>query len=249
MPGAINILVSHPSKVIAVGLPKCGSSSLVEVFLRLSGYDPQPQKIRAMAVRERANGGLARAGMEFHQAVPADIRPLCARHPDYKMFSVIREPGARIHSAYFNKLNRYTKTHRKGIFLLGVLKQLVSGPSGWNSVEVGNRLAHRFISFEDFLAELARLGPDIDPHFDLQSHLLDVDHLTYHRLLRLEDLRAEMVPMLREFGVADALLAKVYAVPQANRRQAVTGPQAWQTPSNLALIRRLYADDYAKLRL
>lgn len=247
MPGAINILVSHPARLIAVGLPKCGSSSLVEMFLRLSGYDPQPQQIRSLAVRERKSGGLARAGMEFHQAFPADIRPITAANPDYFRFSVIREPGARIHSAYFNKLNRYTKAHRKGVFLLGLLKQLVSGPQGWKSVEVGNRFAHRFISFEEFLAELERLGPAIDPHFDLQTRLLDFDNLSYHRLLRLDEMQAEMVPMLRDIGVAADLLARIETMPRANRRVARAEPQAWQSPENLAAIRRLYAEDFAKL--
>jgi hypothetical protein len=247
VPGAINILVCHPARLIAIGLPKCGSSSLVEMFLRLSGYDPQPQKIRALAMRERANGGLARAGMEFHQSQPQDIAPLTRAHPDYRLFSVIREPGARIHSAYFNKLNRYTKAHRQGVFLLGLLKQLVSGPNGWKSVEVGNRVAHRFISFEQFLSELVRLGPAIDPHFDLQTRLMDFDNLHYDRLLRIEDMRREMLPMLRSFGVADALLARFDAVPQANPRQARAESQDWQSARNLSLIREIYAEDFAKL--
>lgn len=247
LPGAINILVSHPARLIAVGLPKCGSSSLVEMFLRLSGYDPQPQKIRALAMRQRGNGGLLRAGMEFHQSLPEDILPITRAHPEYRLFSVIREPGARIHSAYFNKLNRYTKVHRKGVFLLGEMKRLISGPSGWKSVEVGNRLAHRFISFEEFLSELTRLGPAIDPHFDLQTRLMDFDSVRYDRLLRIEEMRAEIVPMLRSFGVADELLARLDVVPQANRRVANSGPPAWQSPENLAVIRKLYAADFAKL--
>lgn len=175
MPGALNILVSHPSRLIAVALPECASSTLAEVFLRLAGFDPQPGRVRSLATRARADGRLAAAGMEFHQCWPDDIAAVVAANPGYRVFSVVRDPYGRIRSAYFNKLNRYTRPHRPLIYAGSRLAMLFGGPKAWRSVEYGNRFAHRFIGFGDFLAELDRLGVGIDPHFDLQTRLLARD--------------------------------------------------------------------------
>lgn len=99
MPGAINILVSHPARLIAVGLPKCGSSTLVEVFLQMAGHQPTPRKVRSLATRLRQSGQLARDGLEFLECWPQDIGPTVAANPGYKTFSIIRDPYQRIYSA------------------------------------------------------------------------------------------------------------------------------------------------------
>ncbi len=247
MPGAINILVYHPAKLIAVGLPKCGSSTLVEVFLRLSGFDPKPRRIRSMAVKSRNNAQLARAGLEFLQAYPQDIVPTLAANHGYRVFSVVRDPTSRIYSAYFNKLNRYTKQHRFDLYLRGQLKRLLSGPEGWRRVEIGNISVHSRLSFGQFLSELERLGPGIDPHFDLQVRLLDLENVQYNQLLDLRDLATGLPKLLADFGVSETELLRLPEIPQANLRKARVRSPDLAEPENLARIERIYADDLAQL--
>ncbi len=243
MPGAINILVSHHARLIAVGLPKCGSSTLVEVFLQMEGFQPKPRKVRDMAVRLRKSGDLARAGLEFHQCYPQDIGPVVAANPGYRMFSIVRDPYRRIYSAYFNKLNRYTSQFRRDLYLRGQLARLLAGPRGWQRVEVGNQVAHRDLSFPQFLAELERLGVAIDPHFDLQVKLLDLPNQSYDRLLDIKDMKTGLKALLADLGAPQAMLARLPDVPHANQRAAAEDA-AWLTPEVARQIERLYAPDF-----
>lgn len=248
MPGAINILVSHHARLIAVGLPKCGSSTLVEVFLQMEGFQPRPRKERSLAVRLRASGELARAGLEFHQCYPQDIGQVVAANPGYPLFSIVRDPYRRIYSAYFNKLNRYTKQFRRDLYWRGQVARLLAGPRGWQRVEVGNLVAQRSLSFPQFLAELERLGVEIDPHFDLQVRLLDLVNQRYDRLLDLQDMQAGLKGLLAELGTPADRLARLPDVPHANRR-ATAEEAAWLTPEVAASIERLYAADFDGLAL
>lgn len=244
---AINVLVLHPAKLIAVGLPKCGSSTLVEVFLRMSNFNPRLRNGRDTALKARITGQLKRAGMEYYSGPVSEIARMTGQNLGYKVFSIIRSPYGRIYSAYFNKLNRYTKKHRPTLYWRGRLAMLLGGPQTWGRVEVGNLYAHKSISFEDFLAELDRLGVDIDPHFDLQCRLLDLDHVHYDRLLRLEEMGSTLYPLLKEFGVPAEMFDRLNAVPTANKRMDQQKSEPWLTPANKALIDRLYAEDFARL--
>lgn len=243
MPGAINILVSHPAKLIAVGMPKCGSSTLVETFLRMSGFDVPPRKERSVARTARESGDLQRAGLEFLDCYPEDISKTVLANPGYRVFTVSRDPYERIWSAYFNKLNRYTKSHRYGYYLLGKAIQLLGGPKAWSRAEVGNRFLHRFVSFPVFLDELERLGIDMDPHFDSQFHLMDAAHVHYDRVLPMESLSDALLPLLHEFEVPADMLNRLSSVPRANKRLAQVGPRPWDDPAIKAQIERLYAAD------
>lgn len=247
MPGAINIVVNHQCKLIGVGLPKCGSSTLVETFLRLSGFDPQPRKIRSLAEAARRDGRLAAAGMEFLQCFPDDISKVIEKNPGYQIFSVIRDPYTRIYSAYFNKLNRYTRHHSFRIYLFSRLYMLLGGPKAWGSVEYGNVFAHRFISFDEFLAELGRLGIDIDPHFDAQWKLLDIDNVKYDRLLRIETIRETLLPTLRDFGVPAEILCRLDAIPHANQKKDADAKKMPLTRAQVAQIEHLYREDFDRL--
>ncbi len=213
----------------------------------MSNFNPRPRKEREFALKVRRNGELARAGMEYHSGPVSDIAQVTAKNPGYKVFSIIRNPYDRIYSAYFNKLNRYTGRYRPGLYWRGRLAMLKGGPKAWGRVEVGNLDSHKSVSFDDFLAELDRLGVAIDPHFDLQVRLLDFDNIHYNRLLRLEQMGGTLYPLLQEFGVPPEMLARLDAVPTANKRMDKPGAEPWLTPANKALMDKLYAEDFAKL--
>lgn len=247
MPGAINIIVSHPARLICVGMPKCGSSTLVESFLRLSGFDVPPREERSVARKAARTGTLAAAGLEIHDCYPVDITAVVAANPSYRVFTVTRDPYSRIWSAYFNKLNRYTKPHRYGLYLLGKLVQLLNGPRGWRHAEIGNKFLHRYIPFQVFLAELERLGVDIDPHFDLQVCLMNLDNVRYDRVLNLADLDESLPNMLAEFDLPPEILGRLATIPNANKRLATRASRAWDDPQIKAKIDQLYAEDIRRL--
>lgn len=244
---AINILVSHSAKLIYVGLPKCGSSSIVAAFLRMSGFDPKPRKVRSMAKKARSDGRLAAAQMEFKQCLPDEILRTFSDNPDYKVFASVRDPYARVVSGYFNKLNRYTKAYMKPTYYHGKLKQLLAGPGQWDRVEIGNKVAHRKLSFTQFLQNVEQIGVGFDPHFDLQVRLLDLEHVNYDKLIPMEELAEAFPQALRDFGVADEMILRLGKLPQANKRMDEKGEDAFLTPENKARIAVLYREDFEKL--
>lgn len=241
----INVLISHPARIICVALPKCASSTLVEVFMRLAGFDPQPRRIRHMALELTRSGDLERAGTEFHQTDTAGATALLARYGEYHSFTVVREPAARLYSAYFNKLNRYTKAHRPFLYTLGKLTQILRGPKHWDRVETGNRMVQRFLSFPDFVTAMEQVGPSMDAHYAVQAELLNLPANRFDRVLDLRAMGQDLVPMLRDFGVDEDALARIVTMPQANKRAAPPSAQAWRTPDIDARLRTLYAADYA----
>ena len=111
---------------------------------------------------------------------------------------------------------------------------------------MGNTAIHPRLSFPQFLSELQRLGPGIDPHYDLQVRLLDLAHIRYDRLLDLKDMGQGLRPLLGDLGVPEAMLSRVPAVPQANQRKS-GGAASWRTPENCRVIESLYAEDFDAL--
>ena len=244
---AINILVSHSARLIYVGLPKCGSSSIVAAFLRMSGFDPKPRKVRSLAKKARSDGRLAAAQMEFKQCLPGEIQRTIAENPGYKVFASVRDPYSRIVSGYFNKLNRYTKAYMKPTYYHGKLRQFMAGPGKWDRVEIGNKVAHKKLSFTQFLQKVEQIGVAFDSHFELQTRLLDLDNVSYDKLIRMEDLAAAFPETLRDFGVAEDLIARIGNLPQANKRMDDKSDDAFLTSENKARIATLYKDDFERL--
>lgn len=88
----------------------------------------------------------------------------------------------------------------------------------------------------------------IDPHFDLQVKLLDLEHQRYDRLLDIKDMKAGLKPLLAELGAPGQMLSRLPDVPHANQRAAAEDA-AWLTPDVAARIERLYAADFDGLRM
>lgn len=212
----------------------------------MSGHQPKPRKERTMATALRQSGQLARDGMEFLQCWPQDIGPIIAANPGYRTFSIIRDPYQRIYSAYFNKLNHYTKRFRTDLYLKGQLTRLFAGPRGWKRVAVGNLAVHPHLPFQTFLHELVRHGVHIDPHFDLQTSLLNLPAQRYDRLLDIKDLKSGLKPLLADLGTPANLIARVPDIPHANQRATVKDA-TWLTSEVARMIEQLYEADFRLL--
>jgi hypothetical protein len=248
MPTEINIIVCHRAKIIAVGLTKCGSTTLLDVFLRMSGFEAVSGEERRVAEQARASGALAAQGLEFYQCEWRKISSIVEANPDYRVFSVIRDPYKRIYSAYFDKLNRYTKKHRLLMYLYGKLARLASGAEKRKRVETANVAVHKFISFEMFLDALLRHGVDMDSHFELQSRMLDLNRVSYDRLLNLSSLSEDLPKLLEEFDVPTDMLQRLDTVPKSNKRRSKSNTD-WLTDVVQKKIERLYQDDFEMLDL
>jgi hypothetical protein len=243
----LNLIVSEPARIIYVLGPKCGSTGTVELFLRLSGFDPPDGRDRRFAKAAVQDGRLAKSGLHYHRCGHRLVHETRARFPDYAMLTNIRDPYGRALSNYFSKINRYARAFAPGVFRYGKLRQFLLGPSKWGRSRHGNPFMQQKISFEAMLRGLAEHGPGFDPHFDLQWNVLDFARLSYDRVLRLETLDSTLMPVLAELGMPDEMLARVAELKHANASSYKREKESYFSPEARRLINQIYAQDFAKL--
>ena len=246
MQGLLNLVVFEPTRMVYVLTPKCGSSSVVAAFATMSGLEGREMG-RSFAWKANADGRLTKLGLIMRQMKPGEVRGLRDRYPDYRFLGNIRAPYARAVSNYFSKINRYSKHFDRTTYVLGKLGHLFQGPGTWSDGRVANGFMQRRIGFEDMLAGLTRHGINFDSHFAQQSDLLQLNHMRYDRLLRLETLDEVFPEAMAEFGLPAGMLARLGAVPHGNSSRYRGNEAALLTDATRAKIRSLYPDDFAKL--
>ncbi|MDP4033101.1 MAG: sulfotransferase family 2 domain-containing protein [Pseudorhodobacter sp.] len=247
MKQTLNLIVYEPARILYVLTPKCGSSSMVNIFLTMAGFDPRDRGIRKLARQAAADGRLAARGLLFSSSDTAGVLAARDRHPDHRLLANIRNPYDRVLSNYYNKLNRYTKAHARGIFYYGKLRQLFEGPKAWPRVARGNAHMQRHISFQAMLDGLEQHGPGFDGHYALQSELLALDRLAYDRLFRLESLDADFRSAMTDYGLPTEMLDRVTSMPRSNASNYAGREDALMTPQAKASIARIYARDFEML--
>jgi hypothetical protein len=243
----LNLIVSEPARIIYVLGPKCGSTGMVDLFLRLSGHELPEGKHRKFADAAMQDGRLVEGGLHFYRCYHRGVHEVRARFPDYALLTNIRDPYGRALSNYFSKINRYARAFAPSVFRYGKFRQFLSGPKKWGRSRHGNPFMQQRISFEEMLRGLAEHGPDFDPHFNLQWNVLDFAHLTYDRVLRLETLDTALIPTLEEFGMPSEMLARVDRLNHANASSYQRDKESYFSPEARRLINQIYAQDFAKL--
>lgn len=243
----VNLVIFEPARIFYVLTPKCGSSSMVNIFLTMAGFDPRDREIRKLAWAASADGRLAARGLHISRLDTNAVLAARDRHPNYTCLANIRDPYDRILSNYNNKLNRYTKAHARGIYWYGKLRQFLEGPKSWPLVNRGNAHMQARISFEQMLEGLERHGVGFDSHYALQCELLALDRIRYDRLFRLETLDVDFRAAMQGYGIPSEMLDRVQAMPRNNRTQNDGRADPRMTPRAKEIIARLYARDFAAL--
>ncbi|WP_198008069.1 sulfotransferase family 2 domain-containing protein [Rhodobacter ferrooxidans] len=243
----MNLIRFEPAKILYVLTPKCGSSSMVNIFLTMAGFDPREHGIRKLARSASTESTLAAQGLFFSNTDTAGVLRSHAEFPEHKLLANIRNPADRVLSNYYNKLNRYTKQYAFGIYAYGKLRQFMEGPKSWRRVARGNAYMQRHLSFQALLDGLEQHGPGFDAHYALQSELLALDKLHYAHLFRLENLDADFRDAMAGFGLPSQMLDRVKAVPRNNPSAYGGRADALMTPQARASIARIYAADFAAL--
>ena len=240
----LNLIIHQPPRILYVLTPKCRSSSMVNIFLTMAGFDPRDRAIRKLATQASADGRPAARGLTFGVTDSAGVPAARARHPDHRLLANIRNPYDRVLSNCYNKLNRYTKANARGIFCYGKLRQALEGPKAWPHVARGNAYMQRHISFQQMLDGLEQLGPGFDAHYALQSQLLALDRLRYDRLFRLESLDADFRSAMADYGLPDEMLDRVKSLPRNNATSYAGRQGDLMTAQAMATIARIHAHDF-----
>ena len=183
----------------------------------------------------------------MRQLDPKDVRGLRDLYPDYRFLGNIRDPYSRAVSNYFSKINRYSRNFDRVTYVRGKLGHLFQGPKTWPDGRVANAFMQRRVGFAEMLDGLKRHGIGFDTHFAQQSSLLQLDHLQFDRLLRLETLNEVFPAAMKEFGLPAEMLARLGAVPRGNSSKYLGNEATLLSDTNKTTIRALYPDDFGKL--
>ncbi len=135
------------------------------------------------------------AGIESIRIKDAALDTFIADHPNYRFFTITRNPYSRCISAYTNQLRRFAKKRHPTQYLsakiqakLAALKSSEKFPSKSSKYDFLNNILSQRISFDEVLENLDQYGPSFDKHFDLQVNIVKPDIIPYFRVLDLENL-------------------------------------------------------------
>lgn len=220
----INVLPRH--RLIYVSVPKCASTTIKMTLSGLVGRKPgstdETHKRRHSGLQAPRHVGLS----EFYRLAsdPATLR-----------FTFVRNPYDRLVSAWADKfrdkplvagdpfINRYLAARRT------FDASLPAGPG-------------RTMSFAEFVG-LAAVTADcrFDPHWHLQSEILDMPGLALDFIGKVEAFDADFARVLDHAGVARALRQPEPAAYNATRHQAW---QSYYTPALADQVYRAYERDF-----
>lgn len=183
------------------------------------------------------------AGIESIRIKDAALDTFIADHPNYRFFTITRNPYSRCVSAYTNQLRRFAKKRHPTQYLsakiqakLAALKSSAKFPSKSSKYDFLNNILSQRISFDELLENLDQHGPSFDKHFDLQVNMVKPDIIPYFRVLDLENLSEGLGFIFGETIHFDKSLKLNSSSPAITPR---TMPRR-----NREAIHRIYARDF-----
>jgi len=239
------LIICEPYKLIYRPVPKCASTTLINLLAELGGLGSSSRPRSALP---RVRAGKV-PGPDATCTVRCDGKELvdfARRYTDYFWFSVVRDPYARVASNYHNKLNRYAKRFALGAYLRGYVGQVLNGRAVWKGGYDRTRRMQARIPFERFVRGLQRHGIGWDPHFVPQTKVLYVGDVRYHYLVKMECLTDALGEMFAQAGVGEAGKAAVARLAWLNRSGGGKAQNLW-TPATRSIVADLYRCDFEAL--
>ena len=244
------VFVSQRSKVIYCPIGKVACSFLKQQMVRISDVENPEWILRGVHFRTDHNN----TGLELKDYTPQEALRMISS-PEMFRFAVLREPGARLLSAYMEKfvINRAVPGN---IFHTRSVIEPVQHALGLSDPDFGHG-----ITFRQFIAQITSRPPrELDPHWRPQN--LYLEGISYDRIYDFEEID-EVVSMLEarsgrqlprqpanvtgsglgrfQPGAADLLPAQVEAAGRLSR-------ESFLQDDLQKAIEEYYQADYAILR-
>jgi len=205
-----DIIFSRKNKIIYNRIPKNANSTVMEVMKAIRDAQGALPSFRTLPLKIA------------HSLESGD-----ALLNQYDWLVVIRNPYARILSAFLDKMSKALFQKRFGIFTLD--------PEG----------------FVQFLSYLDQHGPNVDPHFNLQTDLLylPLDHFNVR--IPFEDINHCLGLYFESLGMRHLLgkdfLEKASHAGTHHKTESSSKLSFFYTPDALALVNRIYRLDFETL--
>jgi len=225
--GISNTWVSPGHRYFYMATPKVACSKIKLVLQELEGYEVPPAPLR---IHWRDTPGLSfvpsLADLPIHDAVRA------LTSPDWFRFAFVRNPYARLLSAYTQKV-RDLKSPWVGF------REAVRRSAGVPTVPGA---APAVVEFPDFVRYIGEQDDGVrDGHWRSQVGTLHVDRIRYDFVGRFESFTEDLTQVLRKLRAPDTLLATVGLVVNATARV----PLASVYDQDLAdYVYRVFRDDF-----
>jgi len=218
--GRLNIedtWVSRRRRYFYMAVEKAASSKIKMVLHQLEGYALPADPFDVHARNQ--------PGMPFVDKLSAfgarDAAEIL-RGPDWRRFAFVRNPYARLYSAYKNKIADLTSPY------IGVRQTI------WRLAGNGHPPAEAppFDAFVRYVAQ--QPDPDRDGHWRSQTGALCLDLIDYGFLGRVESFEKDLGTVLRSLGAPEALYDGLNVLVGASPRTAAA------TPYNASLAQVVY---------
>ena len=162
--------------------------------------------------------------------LPSDLLEAVLTSPDYRRFTVVREPASRLLSAYLEKIGQGLKQSGP---VVDALRETT-----------GEEIAAEDISLGQFIDVVAaQASREQDPHWRRQADHLGLGIVPYDAVIRLEELDASWTS-IGELTSTPGLQEQFFCRTSTGAR---TRMGEYYTPELLAQVADVYARDYAEL--
>ena len=239
------VVISDRHRFVWVQNPKVASTSMHAQLVAWRGADETTEAVTASS-RRPSKQALRRAGLNEVVLDSEGLARLVRKRPGHYYFCFVRNPYARLLSAYTNKLTRYALAFRPGAYYSSKVYQHATGwPTRAASLR-GLEFLRERIPFAEVVEGLQRYGLGFDGHFFKQADIVRPDIVPYHRIGRLETFGDDMAAIQQEIGVASPGATEGSRGERLNATGAGKTHEAVYTPRLHQIVHQLYEDDFER---
>jgi hypothetical protein len=219
--------ISLVSRYVYVEVPKAGCGTMKATLGGMEAARMNPGMVQR--VQDNPHNRLnATPFVKPFQLPPALLEEVFTS-PEYRRFTVVREPASRLLSGYIEKIGQGLKQSEPIVAALATMGQTVQPAD---------------ITLDQFLDVIsAQDSRDQDPHWRRQADHLGLGIVSYDAVIHLEDLDASWA-RIGELTSTPGLQEQFFCRNSTGARNRM---QDYYTPRLLARVADVYARDYAEL--
>jgi hypothetical protein len=216
------------NRYVYVEVPKAGCGTMKATLGGMEAARMNPGMVQR--VQDNPHNRLNATPFVKPFQLPPDLLEAVFTSPEYRRFTVVREPASRLLSGYIEKIGQGLKQSEPIVAAL--------------AAATGQAVQPADITLDQFLDVIsAQDSRDQDPHWRRQADQLGLGIVAYDAVIHLEDLDASWA-RIGELTSTPGLQEQFFCRNSTGARSRM---QDYYTPDLLARVADVYARDYAEL--